>query len=58
MARKSVLVLDIIALLLTGTWIIFNALRGLSTSDLVFSYLYSIVVLIAFIITLIDQMVR
>ncbi len=55
MARRSVVVLDIVALLLTGVWIIFNVIRGITASDLLFNYLYSIVVLIAFIITLADK---
>jgi len=56
--RKSVIVLDIFALILTGLWIIYNIIRGLSNSDLAFSYLYSVVVLISFIITLADQLKR
>jgi len=55
MFRKQVIVLDIVALLLTAAWILLNVVRGLSASDLLFSYLYSTVVLIAFILTLLDS---
>ena len=54
MPRKSVVVLDMIALIITGVWILYNLLRGLSSSDLIFSYLYSSVVMLAFILTLLE----
>ncbi len=55
MFRKSIIVLDIVALLLSGIWMIHNTVKGLSASDLVFSYLYAFVVMVAFILTLLDQ---
>lgn len=55
MFRKTIILLDLVALLLSGIWIVFNVVRGISTADLVFSYLYSLVVMVAFILTLQDQ---
>jgi hypothetical protein len=55
MFRKTVVTLDIIALLLSAVWILHNLVRGLSTSDLMFSYLYAVVVMVAFILTLVDK---
>lgn len=55
MFRKTIVALDIVALLLSAVWIFFNVVRGISTTDLIFSYLYSLVVMVAFILTLWDQ---
>ncbi len=55
MFRKTIVALDIVALLLSAIWILFNVIRGISTADLIFSYLYSLVVMVAFILTLWDH---
>jgi len=55
MTNKYVVVLDIVATLLTGIWIIRGVVIGLSTADLIFNYIYSIVVFIALILTLLEE---
>ena len=55
MSNKIVVWLDIVALILTAIWILYNFTLGLSNSDLLFSYLYSSVVLTAFVLTLLDK---
>ena len=55
MTNKYVIVLDIVATLLTGIWIIRGVVLGLSTADLIFNYIYSTVVFIALILTLLEE---
>jgi len=54
MFRTEVVVLDIIALLLTAVWVLLSIVKGLSTNELLFNYLYSGIVMLAFILTLAD----
>ncbi len=52
---RSVTILNIVALILTGVWIIRGAILGLTNADLIYNYIYSGVVFTAFILTLLDR---
>lgn len=55
MFKESIIILDIIALLLTAIWILRSVIIGLTAADLIFNYIYSIVVFIGYSLTLIEK---
>lgn len=57
MFKQSVIVLDIVALLLTGVWIIRAVILGLTAVDLIYNYIYSIVVLFALLLSIVDNII-
>ncbi|MFH0701234.1 MAG: hypothetical protein V2A62_02235 [Candidatus Woesearchaeota archaeon] len=55
--RKSVIVLDMILVIMTGSWVLFGLSRGIDSIELIYNYIYVFVAIISLIlnITLIYQ---
>tara|TARA_Y100000310_G_C20662322_1_gene805447 strand:+ start:1508 stop:1696 length:189 start_codon:yes stop_codon:yes gene_type:complete len=50
--KKAVIVLDMILLAMTGTWIIFSVSRGIDIIELIYNYIYILIVTIAIILNM------
>ncbi|MEK6938842.1 MAG: hypothetical protein AABX04_07420 [Nanoarchaeota archaeon] len=55
--RKSVIVLDMIIVIMTGSWVLFGLSQGIDSIELIYNYIYVFVAIISLIlnITLIYQ---
>jgi len=56
--RKTVIILDMVAMIMTALWLLYGILKGLSSSDLMFNFLNSTVVLMSYILTFLDMQKR
>jgi hypothetical protein len=51
--KTAIIYLDISAILMTATWVLFGVFRGLTLLELSYNYIYAVVVLVSLILNLV-----
>ena len=51
--RKAIIILDLILIIMTASWVLFGISRGLDLIELIYNYIYVIVALMTAILNII-----
>lgn len=51
-ARRTIIYLDMVLLIMTGGWILFGLSKGIDTIELFYNYVYVIIAITAFILNI------